>query len=36
MLPGTRNSAIYNFYLKMKDKLRPQGKEENIIFVSRR
>lgn len=31
---GTRNSAIYNFYLKMKDKLRPQGKEENIIFVS--
>lgn len=31
---GTRNSAIYNFYLKMKDKLKPQGKEENIIFVS--
>ncbi len=31
---GTRTSAIYNFYVKMKDKLRPQGKEENIIFVS--
>lgn len=31
---GTRNSAIYNYYLKMKEKLRPQGKEENIIFVS--
>ncbi len=31
---GTRNSAIYNFYLKMKDKLKAQGKEENIIFAS--
>lgn len=31
---GTRNSAIYNFYVKMKEKLKAQGKEENIIFVS--
>lgn len=31
---GTRNSAIYNFYVKMKDKLKSQGKENNIQFVS--
>lgn len=31
---GTRNSAIYNYYLKMREKLRPEGKEENIQFVS--
>ena len=33
---GTRNSAIYNFYVKMKEKLKAQGKEEKYNLCIRR